>query len=104
MQWGLAQHIRVSLVVSPHVSGCGFDNAFLENTKKLVADLRSSRAMPTQWVVERYDAGSCGNDIADNSTPESLNAIALYPASLPDTGPPGSRPAGSNGITDASLQ
>lgn len=104
VHWGLTQHIRVSLVVSPHASGCGFDKALLENTKKLVADLRSARAMPTQWVVERYDTKSCGNDIADDSEPESLNATALYLASLPDTAPPGSRAAGSNGITDASLQ
>lgn len=104
VRWRRAQHIRVSLTVSPHADGCRFDDAFMENTKKLVTDLRRSHAMPTQWVVERYDPKNCGNDLADDSTPESLNAIALYLASLPDTGPPGSRPAGSNGITDAFLQ
>ncbi len=88
--WANASGIRSSLIVSPyaekpdaagHAGGCGYDPAFVQNTRRLVADLANVGALPTQWVAENYGAAApgCGtaNDVTADQEAESLNAVAL---------------------------
>ncbi len=100
--WANASGIRSSIIVSPHAEkpdaaghsgGCGYDPAFVQNTRRLVTSLADAGALPTQWVVEDYGAAgpscSTGNDVAADGQPESLNAAALLLAESA----PVSRPA-----------
>ncbi len=116
IRWANGNGLRSSLTVSPYalrpdsagnVGGCGFDPAFAEATQTLVANVTAAGALPTQWVVENYGlAGpACGtaNDVASDAAPESLNAVALYLARAGAVHPPGTTPAGANGVREAGL-
>jgi hypothetical protein len=122
--WGVQQHIRVTVLVSPYAAqpdshgntqGCGFDPYMMENTQSLFGQFHAAGAMPTSWVVLNYAQNndpSClssnhvatENDIAPNdTTPESLNVIALYLARVTQPAPAGTAPSQYNGIADAGL-
>ena len=95
--WANANGLRSSLIVSPyaekpdaagHSGACGYDPAFMQNTRRLVADLANAGALPTQWAVENYGAAGpgCGseNDVAGPGVagdPGSLDTVALSLAS-----------------------
>lgn len=95
--WANANGLRSSLIVSPyaekpdaagHSGACGYDPAFMQNTRRLVADLAKAGALPTQWAVENYGAAgpACGseNDVAGTGVagdPGSLDSVALSLAS-----------------------
>ena len=110
--WGVSKHIRVAEIVSPYAVSAdaagntgnqGFDPYFAANTQLLYSSQSSVGSFPTQWIVENYgNPGSTGNDVQTDTTPNSLNAVALYLAGLtPQT--PGLTPAGSNNVADFGL-
>ena len=79
--------LRSCLTVSPYAQNpdasgnsgnMGYDPAFARNVQTMALTLKDAGTLPSQWVVENYGAGGTGNDIEQDGTSNSLNAIALY--------------------------
>jgi hypothetical protein len=86
IKWGVANGLRVSVIVSP-----GYGNTtFLANTQALVAFLENAGALPTQWDVENYDVGvpaNYPNDIGSETQTNTIANVALWLANNAPTAP-----------------
>ena len=92
IQWCNQNGLRSSVIISPYalpnepiVAGQaqGDDNLFLQKTEKFLADLKAAGALPTQIIVENYNAPASANYFdASTADVNSLNTIAQYAAGL----------------------
>ena len=104
---------RIDLTVSPYAvqpdrfgnsGNMGYDPNWLANTQALYSSLASTNSLPTKWIVENYDGpGGTGNDVVSDTTPGSLNEVALWLARNAAPQMQGITPAGSTGVADQGL-
>jgi Ca2+-binding RTX toxin-like protein len=86
IKWGLANGLRVSVIVSP---GSGDPN-LLANAQALVAFLTNAGALPTQWDVENYDVNvpaTYPNTIGAETQANTIANVALWLAQNAPTAP-----------------
>jgi hypothetical protein len=86
IKWGVANGLRVSVIVSP---GNGGSN-FLANTQAFVAFLEKAGALPTQWDAENYDVGvpaTYPNNIGSETQTNTIANVALWLADNAPTAP-----------------
>jgi hypothetical protein len=86
IKWGVANGLRVSVIVSPGNAGSNF----LANTQALVAFLTNAGALPTQWDAENYDVNvpaNYPNNIGAETQTNTIANVALWLADYAPTAP-----------------
>lgn len=94
IRWGLANHLRVTVMVSPYNvtggGGCAIDPDLWNNTARYLDILVRNGAIPTSYVVQSY----CGNGSPNPPTGSTdlsgsmdhlLSMLLTYPVSPPGT-------------------
>ena len=80
--WGLANGLRVSLVVSPYYEG----TELLQYARLLYSFFASANALPTEWVVENYDTSATKSDGTPTQSGASPIASETTPGSVTESG------------------
>jgi hypothetical protein len=86
IKWGVANGLRVSVIVSPGNAG----GNFLANTQAYVAFLTKAGALPTQWDAENYDVNvpvTYPNNIGAETQTNTIANVALWLADNAPTTP-----------------
>jgi hypothetical protein len=113
IQYEVSAGFRVSLILSPFLSSGtdpngntganAYDPLFVEHAMAEIGILRSLNALPTQIIAENYATVGDPNQPVNDTTPESMNALALYLARSAYTAPSGTTPNGALGVAEAGL-
>ncbi|MGI4747407.1 MAG: hypothetical protein ACRYGI_08105 [Janthinobacterium lividum] len=74
IRWANSAGVRSDVILSP-----GGSRTFMADTQAVLARLVADGAVPTSITIENYEPGTAST-IADETAPESLNAVALWVA------------------------
>jgi len=77
VRWTRRHNLRATVLISPNVSR----QNFLSDTKQYVQALKDADAIPTNWVVENYEAKTpyhWPNVVGREDQPDTVTSIALW--------------------------